>query len=106
MTNFIRVLTRNEIVNVFKSDAVIWWAAIFCRRAPKKGGGSQQGGGLPKERCVGGIFRGSVILPWTFAVDHWIRGQQVWFGEEDDNNTGEVGERDGEKVLSVACSKG
>ena len=29
MTNFIRMLTRNVIVNVFKSDAVIWWAAIF-----------------------------------------------------------------------------
>ena len=28
-TNFIRVLTGNVIVNVFKSDAVIWWAAIF-----------------------------------------------------------------------------
>ena len=23
-----------------------------------------------------------------------MRGQQVWFGEEDDNNTGEVGERE------------
>ena len=29
MTNFIRMLTRNVIMNVFKSDAVIWWAAIF-----------------------------------------------------------------------------
>ena len=29
MTNFVRVLTGNEIVNVFKSDAVIWWVAIF-----------------------------------------------------------------------------
>ena len=29
MTNFIRMLTGNVIVNVFKSDAVIWWAAIF-----------------------------------------------------------------------------
>ena len=28
------------------------------------------------------------------------------FGEEDDNNTGEVDERDGEEVLGVACSKG
>ena len=28
MTNFIRMLMRNEIVNVFRSDAVIWWAAI------------------------------------------------------------------------------
>ena len=28
-TNFIRVLTGNVVVNVFKSDAVIWWAAIF-----------------------------------------------------------------------------
>ena len=27
------------------------------------------------------------------------------FGEEDDNNTGEVEERDGEEVLSVVCSK-
>ena len=33
VTNFIRVLMRNEFVNVFKSvfksDALIWWAAIF-----------------------------------------------------------------------------
>ena len=29
MTNFIRVLMRDVIVNVFKSDAVIWRAAIF-----------------------------------------------------------------------------
>ena len=29
MTNFIRMEMRNVIVNVFKSDAVIWWAAIF-----------------------------------------------------------------------------
>ena len=30
--NFIRILMRNVFVNVFKSDVVIWWAAIF--RAP------------------------------------------------------------------------
>ena len=29
MTNFIRMLMSNVIVNVFKSGAVIWWAAIF-----------------------------------------------------------------------------
>ena len=29
MTNFIRMLMRNVIVNVFMSVAVIWWAAIF-----------------------------------------------------------------------------
>ena len=29
MTNFIRMLMRDVIVNVIKSDAVIWWAAIF-----------------------------------------------------------------------------
>ena len=28
-TNFIRMLMRSVHVNVFKSDAVIWWAAIF-----------------------------------------------------------------------------
>ena len=28
MTNFIRVLTGNVVVNVFKSDAVTWWAAV------------------------------------------------------------------------------
>ena len=32
MTNFFRMLTRNVFVNVFKSDAVIWWAAIFRTR--------------------------------------------------------------------------
>ena len=31
MTSFIRMLMRNVIVNVFKSDAVIWRAAIFRR---------------------------------------------------------------------------
>ena len=30
MINFIRMLSGNVIVNVFESDAVIWWAAIFC----------------------------------------------------------------------------
>ena len=29
MTNSIRMLMRSVFVNVFKSDAVIWWAAIF-----------------------------------------------------------------------------
>ena len=29
MTNFIRMLMGNVFVNVFKSDAVDWWAAIF-----------------------------------------------------------------------------
>ena len=29
MTNIIRMLIRNVFVNVFVSDAVIWWAAIF-----------------------------------------------------------------------------
>ena len=27
--NFIRMLMKSVFVNVFKSDAVIWWAAIF-----------------------------------------------------------------------------
>ena len=31
VTNFIRMSMRNVFVNVFKSDAVIWWAAIFRR---------------------------------------------------------------------------
>ena len=30
--NFIRMLMRNVFVNVFQSDAVVWWAAIFCRK--------------------------------------------------------------------------
>ena len=29
MINFIRMLLGNVSVNVFKSDAMIWWAAIF-----------------------------------------------------------------------------
>ena len=29
LTDFIRILSGNVIVNVFKSDTVIWWAAIF-----------------------------------------------------------------------------
>ena len=34
MTDFIRMLSGNVIVNVFKSDAVIWCAAIFRNGAP------------------------------------------------------------------------
>ena len=30
VTDFIRMLMRYVFVNVFKSNAVIWWAAIFC----------------------------------------------------------------------------
>ena len=37
-TNFIRVLTGNVMVNVFKSDAVIWWAATFRRGAGERRG--------------------------------------------------------------------
>ena len=39
----------------------------------------------------------------------WIIGyvdNRSGFGDEDDNNKGEAEEREGEKVLSVACSKG
>ena len=39
MTNFIRMLTGYVIVNVFKSDAVIWWAAIFRKGEEGEGGG-------------------------------------------------------------------
>ena len=39
---FIRMLMRNVIVNVFKSDAVVWWAAFFCKRRPKRGLRSRQ----------------------------------------------------------------
>ena len=35
VTNFIRMLMRNVFVNVFKSDAVIWWAAIFRTSPPR-----------------------------------------------------------------------
>ena len=28
--------------------------------------------------CGGRVFRRSATLPWIFAVDNWIRGQQVW----------------------------
>ena len=54
MTNFILVLTGNVIVNVFKSDAVIWWAAISRTRTTgeageepqvKEGGGNHRRGG-------------------------------------------------------------
>ena len=43
MTNFVRMLMRNVIVNVFKSDAVIWWAAIFRRGGGEKGRRSGKG---------------------------------------------------------------
>ena len=38
VTNFIRMLMRNVIVNVFKSDAEIWWAANL----PQEGTSSLQ----------------------------------------------------------------
>ena len=41
MINFIRMLSGNVIVNVFKSDAVIWWAAIF-RRGGRPGEGGRR----------------------------------------------------------------
>ena len=53
VTNFIRMLMRNVFVNVFKSDAVIWWAAIFCRGAERKGEGERGGGG--REGGGGGV---------------------------------------------------
>ena len=34
MTNFILLLSGNVVVNVFKTDAVIWWAPIFRILAP------------------------------------------------------------------------
>ena len=51
----------------------------------------------------------SVEVPSRRGSSQWIIGyvdNRSGFGEEDDNNTGEVEERDGEEVLSVACSKG
>ena len=56
--------------------------------------------------CGGGY---SVEVPSCREFLQWIIGyvdNRSGFGEEDDNNTGEVEERDGEEVLSVACSKG
>ena len=50
----------------------------------------------------------SVEVPSGRGSSQWIIGcadNRSGFGEEDDNNTGEVEERDGEEVLSVACSK-
>ena len=95
MTNFIRVLTGNVIVNVFKSDAVIWWAAIF-----RRGGG--QGGRwfaccsrLKVVRAetrysegMHGVFErlsGLALPPWTPAersVSQWVsqRGRQKTTG--------------------------
>ena len=35
MANIIRMLSGNVVVNVFKSDAVIWWAAILRRHTPQ-----------------------------------------------------------------------
>ena len=46
MTNFIRMLMRNVFVNVFKSDAVIWWAAIG------RVGGKMRGRGRREEVVV------------------------------------------------------
>ena len=51
----------------------------------------------------------SVEVPSCRGSSQWIIGyvdDRSGFGEEDDNHTGEVEERDGEEVLSVACSRG
>ena len=58
------------------------------------------------------ILLGSLPVEEEYSVggsSQWIIGyvdNSSGFGEEDDNNKGEVEEREGEKVLSVACSKG
>ena len=57
-------------------------------------------------RCGGGY---SVEVPSCRGPSQWIIGyvdNRSGFGEEDDNNSEEVEKRDGEEVLSVACSKG
>ena len=61
ITNIIRMLMRNVIVNVSKSDAVIWWAAIFRRRR----GVCVEGGEEGKEEGSGRILLGwySTSLP-------------------------------------------
>ena len=48
-TNFINMLMRNVFVNVFKSDAVIWWAAIF-----RRGGSARGSAGLVAREPPGG----------------------------------------------------
>ena len=66
VTNFIRMLMRNVFVNVFKSDAVIWWAAIFCSVGPKggpEGGEGRRVGGL---KAGGPKFRAFSLLPPQF----------------------------------------
>ena len=66
VTNCIRMLMRNVFVNVFKSDAVIWWAAIFRREEGKEGGFRWEGLG------VWGCFR-------PFAPEyHWILPLSFW----------------------------
>ena len=35
--NFIRVIMGNVTVNVMETDAVFWWATIFCTYTPRKG---------------------------------------------------------------------
>ena len=50
----------------------------------------------------------SVEAPSRRGSWQWIIGyvdNRTGFGEEDDNNTGEVEKRESEGVLSVACCK-
>ena len=50
VTNFIRMLMRNVFVNVFKSDAVVWWAAIFCREGEGREREGEREGERERER--------------------------------------------------------
>ena len=57
MINFIRKLSGSVIVNVFKSDAVIWWAAIF-RTFPLGGGWASvvPARGIPRKELLFGLM--------------------------------------------------
>ena len=60
----------------------------------------------PREHVEEGY---SVEAPSCRGSSQWINrhvDNKSGFGGEDDNNTGEVEERDGEEVLNVTCSKG
>ena len=52
ITNFMRMLSGNVSLNVFKSDAVFWWAAIFRTQGPKLSA-SKTSSDTSNDQCAG-----------------------------------------------------
>ena len=68
------MLSRNVIVNVFKSDAVIWWAAIFRR--------------IPHYFCERPVKAPSFLVrnfylecPSDMQCKRWVSGKEIFWSQ-------------------------